>query len=61
MSNTDTYTLFCLVQGHTNIFHVIMSSTAYISELRVKIKEASGNLLREIDSHSLSLLKVRYL
>jgi hypothetical protein len=60
MSNTDTYTLYCFVQGHGNIIDVTISSTAPISELRREIKKESS-LFREISASDLTLWKVRYL
>jgi hypothetical protein len=59
MSDTDTCTLICFVQGHNNIIDVTIASTAPITELRREIKKEIPNFLSTIDPSSLTLWKVR--
>jgi hypothetical protein len=60
---TDTYRLWCIVEGDDALFSVVASSTQLISGLRDLIQAEKRNSFEELESSSLGLWKVtvRYL
>jgi len=52
------YLLWCFVEEDNTYFHVIASSTIYISTLKDLIKEKRSDRIR-VDAASLTLSKVR--
>jgi hypothetical protein len=60
MSDTTTYTLWCIADGDNTVFSVTVLSSISIDELKNKIKEAKSNFLQRVDASDLTLSKVRY-
>ena len=58
---SDTYTLWCFMQGDNNIFPAVAPLTMTIGELKTMIEKIKKNFLQGLDASSLALWKVRYL
>jgi hypothetical protein len=52
--------LWCYIEGDTVVFHVFVSTTISVDELKEMIKEKRSRRLEKFDAADLILWKVRY-
>ena len=57
---TDTYTLWCLIDGDKSVFTVEVPIDGLIDKLKVNIKERRSRYLEKFDAKDLTLWKVCY-
>jgi hypothetical protein len=57
---TDTYNLWCLIEGDKTMFGVTIPIDNYISHLRDRIKQMRSRYLEKFDSVDLILWQVCY-
>lgn len=58
---SDTYVLWCLVEGDNGYFPVIVLSTIVVAKLQKAIKKEKPNVLKGVGASNLTLWRVRYL
>jgi hypothetical protein len=57
---SDTYSLWCFVQGDKTIFPAIASSAMFIGELKNMIKKEKENILQGFDASDLTLCVISH-